>query len=322
MTTGRPGPSGQDDLDDGRTTVTETTSGRGRRGAAVLGPGGVGGLVGALLARSGVDVTFLAGEATAAALTEHGVHVRSRQVGEVHVPARAATRLDGPVDVVLVAVKQTALDEALDRVPPEVLGDGVVVPFLNGLDHLDVLRARYGAERVLPATIRVESTRVAPGEIEHTSAFTDVDLAPGGVPPERVEAVRTLLDGAGFSTTVHPDETALMWAKLGFLAPFALLTTTHRAPIGEVRTTHRAELEALVREVAAVAAASGAPSDPARTLAFYGRFASEAKSSMLRDAEAGRPLEVDAIGGAIVRAADRAGVDAPLTRALVAGLGG
>ncbi|MFJ2517891.1 ketopantoate reductase family protein [Cellulosimicrobium cellulans] len=302
--------------------MTETTSGRGRRGAAVLGPGGVGGLVGALLARSGVDVTFLAGEATAAALAEHGVHVRSRQVGEVHVPARAATRLDEPVDVVLVAVKQTALDEALDRVPPEVLGDGVVVPFLNGLDHLDVLRARYGAGRVLPATIRVESTRVAPGEIEHTSAFTDVDLAPGGVPPEGVEAVRALLGGAGISTTVHPDETALMWAKLGFLAPFALLTTTHRAPIGEVRTTHRAELEALVREVAAVAAASGAPSDPARTLAFYDRFEPEAKSSMLRDAEAGRPLEVDAIGGAIVRAADRAGVDAPLTRALVAGLGG
>ncbi len=290
------------------------------RDVAVLGPGGVGGLVGALLARSGADVTYLAGEATAAALTEHGVHVRSRQVGELHVPARAATRLDGPVDVVVVAVKQTALDDALDRVPPEVLGDGVVVPVLNGLDHLDVLRARYGTERVLPATIRVESTRVAPGEIEHTSAFTDVDLAPGGVAPDRVEAVRALLDGAGIATTPHADETALMWAKLGFLAPFALLTTTYRAPIGEVRTARRGELEALVREVAAVAAASGAPSDPERTLSFYDRFAPEAKSSMLRDAEAGRPLEVDAIGGAIVRAATRAGVEVPLTERLVAGL--
>lgn len=305
--------------------MTGTTSGRdGRdgRSAAVLGPGGVGGLVGALLARSGADVTFLAGEATAAALTEHGVHVRSRQVGELHVPARAVTRLDRPVDVVLVAVKQTALDDALDRVPPEALGDGVVVPFLNGLDHLDVLRARYGTGRVLPATISVESARVAPGEIEHTSAFVDVGLAPGAVEPERVEAVRELLDRAGLETSVHADETALMWAKLSFLAPFALLTTTYRAPIGDVRTAHGAELESLVREVAAVAAASGAPSVPERTLARYERFAPEAKSSMLRDAEAGLPLEVDAIGGAIVRAADRAGVDAPLTRALVAGLGG
>ena len=251
-----------------------------------------------------------------------GLHVRSRQVGDLHVPARAATRLDAPVDVVVVAVKQTARDDALDRGPPEVLGDGVVVPMLNGLDHLDALRARYGTARVLPATVRVESTRVAPGEIEHTSAFVEVDVAPGGVDPERVEAVRALLEGAGIPTTVHDDETALMWAKLGFLAPFALLTTAHRAPIGEVRTTHRAELEALVREVAAVAAASGAPSDPDRTLMFYDRFGADAKSSMLRDAEAGRPLETDAIGGAIVRAADRAGVDAPLTRALVERLGG
>ncbi|SMF11001.1 ketopantoate reductase family protein [Cellulosimicrobium composti] len=289
---------------------------------AVLGPGGVGGLVGALLVRSGAAVTFLASDATAAALAEHGVHVRSRQVGDLHVPARAATRLDAPVDVVLVAVKQTTLDEALDRVPPETLGDGVVVPFLNGLDHLGTLRARYGTQRVLPATIRVESTRVAPGEIEHTSTFVDVDLAPGGVAPERVEAVRALLEDAGVRTTVHADETALLWSKLAFLAPFALLTTAHRATIGEVRTTHRAELEALVREVAAVATASGAPSDPERTLAFYDRFGPEAKSSMLRDAEAGRPLETDAIGGAVVRAADRAGVDAPLTRALVERLGG
>jgi 2-dehydropantoate 2-reductase len=303
--------------------TTETAGSRvSGRDVAVLGPGGVGGLVGALLARSGAEVTYLASEPTAAALTAHGVHVRSAQVGDVHVPARATTRLEAPVDVVVVAVKQTALADALDRVPPDVLGDGVVVPMLNGLDHLDVLRERYGTERVLPATIRVESARVAPGEIEHTSAFVEVDVAPGSVAPERVEAVRALLDGAGIATTVQADETALMWAKLGFLAPFALLTTTHRAPIGEIRTTHRAELEALVREVAAVAAASGAPSDPERTMSLYDRFAPEAKSSMLRDAEAGRPLEVDAIGGAIVRAAARAGVDAPLASGLVGALGG
>lgn len=290
------------------------------RRVAVLGPGGVGGLVGVLLTRSGAAVTYLAGEATAAVLTGRGVHVRSRQVGDLRVPARAGTRLEGPVDLVVVAVKQTALEDALDRVPPEVLGDGVVLPLLNGLDHLGVLRERYGDERVLPATIRVESTRVAPGEIEHTSDFTDVDLAPGGVAPERVEAVRALLDAAGITTSLRADETALLWAKLGFLAPFALLTTTYRAPIGEVRTARRDELEALVREVAAVAAASGAPSDPERTLSFYDRFAPEAKSSMLRDAEAGRPLEVDAIGGAIVRAAERTGVLAPLTEHLVARL--
>ena len=141
---------------------------------AVLGAGGVGGLVGALLVRAdrdGTSVTFVARDATAGALRERGLRVRSGLFGDLDVPVQATTRLDVPVDVLLVAVKATGLASALDLVPPEALGDGVVVPLLNGVEHLDVLRARYGSERVVPATIRVESTRVAPGESVHGSPF-------------------------------------------------------------------------------------------------------------------------------------------------------
>jgi 2-dehydropantoate 2-reductase len=301
-----------------------------RTTVAVLGAGGVGGLVGALLTRahegaedvsSGrASVTFVARDATAAVLRERGVRVRSGQFGDFDVPVHATSRLDSPVDVLVVAVKQTGLAAALDLVPPKSLARGVVVPLLNGVEHVDVLRARYGAERVVPAVIRVESTRVAPGEIVHGSPFAEIDLARGDAPADEVEAVRDLLAGAGITTRVRDDEAALVWAKLSFLAPLALLTTRHRATIGEVRTVHRAELEALVAEVAAVAAASGASSDPAASLALYDRFPSGARSSMERDAEAGRALEVDAIGGAVVRAADRHGVAAPLTARLVADL--
>lgn len=290
------------------------------REIAVLGAGGVGGLVGALLVRAGSDVTFVARGATAEALERDGLHVRSAQLGDLDVAVRATTHLDSGVDVLLVAVKQTGLADALDLVAPEALADGVVVPLLNGVEHLDLLRARYGSARVLPAVIRVEATRVAPGEIVHGSPFVEIDLAPGDVAAEKVEAVRTLLAGAGITTTVRADEAALVWAKLSFLAPLALLTTRHRATVGEVRTAHRSELETLVAEVAAVAAASGAASDPAAALALYDRFPAGARSSMERDAEAGRPLEVDAIGGAVVRAAERHGVAAPLTARLVADL--
>lgn len=292
-----------------------------RTSVAVLGAGGVGGLVGALLSRAGDDVRFVARETTAESLNEHGLRVRSGLLGDFDVPVRATTHLGSPVDVLLVAVKQTGLADALDLVPREVLGDGVVVPLLNGVEHLDVLRARYGSERVVPAAIRVESTRVAPGEIVHGSPFVEIDLAAGDVPLEAVESVRALLAGAGITTTVRADEPALVWAKLSFLAPLALLTTRYAATIGEVRTTHRSELETLVAEVAAVAAASGAPADPAASLALYDRFPAGARSSMERDAQAGRPLEVDAIGGAVVRAAGRLGVAVPLTSRLVAELG-
>ena len=292
-----------------------------RTSVAVLGAGGVGGLVGALLSRAGSDVRFVARDATVESLRAHGLRVRSGLLGDFDVPGRATTHLDSPVDVLLVAVKQTGLAAALDLVPRETLGDGVVVPLLNGLEHLDVLRARYGSERVVPATIRVESTRVAPGEIVHGSPFVEIDLVAGDVPDENVEAVRALLTDAGITATVRADEAALVWAKLSFLAPLALLTTRYATTIGEVRTTHRSELETLVAEIAAVAAASGAPADPAASLALYDRFPPGARSSMERDAQAGRPLEVDAIGGAVVRAAERLGVAVPLTSRLVTELG-
>ncbi|NUP19628.1 MAG: ketopantoate reductase family protein, partial [Streptomyces sp.] len=112
-----------------------------------------------------------------------------------------------------------------------------------------------------------------------------------------------------------------LWAKMSFLAPLALLTTRYGVPLGEVRTTHRAELTALVEETAAISRAAGGPADPAAALFRYDAFPPQTKSSMQRDAEAGRPLELDAIGGALLRAAERSGVPAPVTARLVREVG-
>src|SRR5690348_5198287 len=102
---------------------------------AVLGPGGVGGLLAALLARNGAAVTCLAGTSTVDVLSRSGVRVESAQFGDFTAPVAAAERLAEPADVVLVTVKATQLDEALDRLPPDVVGHALVVPLLNGLDH-------------------------------------------------------------------------------------------------------------------------------------------------------------------------------------------
>ncbi|MFF5441180.1 ketopantoate reductase family protein [Streptomyces achromogenes] len=284
---------------------------------AVLGPGGTGGLLAALLSRSGHRVLCLAGAETAGKLRRDGITVRSPQFGDFTAAVDADTELRAPVDVCLVAVKHTALDAALTRVPPAVLGDALLVPLLNGVEHPAVLRERYRPDRVAPAVIRVESTRVAPGVIEHGSPFTELDLAGDAVPRARLEALAALLTECGATAAVAGDESAALWAKMAFLAPFALLTTRYGVPLGTVRTRHRAELEALVAETAAVGRACGAPADPVRALARYDAFPPAAKSSMQRDAEAGRPLELDAIGGALLRAAERHGVPVPVARRLV-----
>ncbi|MFM9589688.1 ketopantoate reductase family protein [Streptomyces scabiei] len=289
---------------------------------AVLGPGGVGGLLAALLARAGNRVICLAGEATAQVLERDGIEVRSARFGEFTARVETAPRLAEPVDAALVAVKHTTLAAALDRLPAETLGPGtLVVPFLNGVEHPAFLRAHYGgAVPVAPATVRVESTRVAPGVIEHGSPFAEVDLTGDTVPPGRLNSLAGALEWSGVSARVLAGETAVLWAKMSFLAPFALLTTRHGLPLGEVRAHHRARLAALVEETAAVATAAGAPVDPAEVLGRYDAFPPATKSSMQRDAEAGRPLELDAIGGALLRAAERHGVSAPVAAEVVADL--
>ncbi|MFI6847555.1 2-dehydropantoate 2-reductase [Kitasatospora sp. NBC_00085] len=284
---------------------------------AVLGPGGVGGLLAALLSRAGHRVICLAREETAGPLRRDGIRVRSRQFGEFTAAVEADDILREPVDLCLVTVKNTALDAALDRLPPQWLANGVVVPLLNGVEHTQALRARYGGERVVPAVVRVESTRTAPGVIDHGSPFVEIDLAGR---PEPMAPLAALLEGARVTTRVMPDEDRVLWGKLAFLAPFALLTTRHRLPVGAIRSERRHELTALVEETVAVSRACGGRTAVADVLARYDTFPADSRSSMQRDAEAGRPLELDAIGGALLRAAERHGIRVPLTTRLVAEL--
>ncbi|QOV41081.1 2-dehydropantoate 2-reductase [Streptomyces ferrugineus] len=284
---------------------------------AVLGPGGIGGLLAALLSRSDHRVICLAGDETAKTLRTTGIHVRSGMFGDFRADVEADTELREPVDACLIAVKATTLDAALTRVPPTALGDALVVPFLNGVEHPAALRTRYRPDRVAPAAIRAESTRVAPGEIEHPSPFAEIDLTGDPVPDDRLDALATTLTEAGPTTRVLADETATLWAKMAFLAPFALLTTRHALPLGDVRTHHREELTSLVEETAAVSRSCGGPADPAQALARYDAFPPTTRSSMQRDAESGRPLELDAIGGALLRAAERHGVPVPVTTRVV-----
>jgi 2-dehydropantoate 2-reductase len=287
---------------------------------AVVGPGGVGGLVGGVLARAGHRVVYVARPDTAAALNAHGLRVRSVEFGDFEVPARAVTRLTEPVDMCVIAVKATSLDAALGTVPAATTDTGLVLPLLNGVDHMTALRAHFPPERVAAGVIRVESTRVAPGQVEHTTPFSWIEMASATATPDRLEAAAAPMREAGLTVTVRDNEPAVLWEKVAFLAPLALLTTHAAAPVGTIRTDRRADLEAVIKEVATVAAAAGGPVDPAVVLGMFDRVSGDLKSSMQRDAEAGRPLELDAIGGAVLRAAERYGVAVPVTAGLVADL--
>ena len=284
---------------------------------AVLGPGGVGGLLAALLARAGDSVEVLAGESTARAIGERGLKLQSSRFGHFDVPVDSAVQLQTPVDACLVTVKATQLESALQRVPREAVGNALLVPFLNGIDHVARLRTLYPSASVVAATIRVEVARIEAGTIRHTSPFAAVELATSAAVQDRVETLAEHLRATGLDVKVRDDEVPMLWDKLVLLGPLALLTTHARANLGEVRAHRRDDALALISEVAAVARAEGVAVDPAAVLRMFDAAPEAMQSSMQRDQASGLPLELDAIGGAILEHAARAGVAVPLTTRLV-----
>ena len=275
---------------------------------AILGSGAVGALVGAELARAGTDVALVTTERSVAVLKRDGVTVTSPAFGEHTERLRAVASLEAPPGVLVVAVKAPRLEAALDRIAGE---PDVVVPLLNGVDHMAVLRARF--PRVVAATVRVQAHRDGLKRVVHRAPFLTITVATPGAP-----GLVAPLRAAGIEALDGGDEATVLWAKLTRLAALALATTAADAPLGDVRT----EAEAVSAEVAAVAAAEGAAIDPAAVLGELRGLPDDASSSLRADVTGGRTdHELDAIGGAVLRAAARHGLDVPRTAALVARIG-
>ncbi len=279
---------------------------------AILGAGGVGGLLGGALARAGRDVVLILRPET---LAHHPrrIRVESAVLGDFEADVATASELDREVDVVWVSPKAPNLEEALERARPERVGGAIVVPMLNGVDHVARLRASY--ESVLAAAIRVESERVAPGVVRQPTPFARVDLAPG----QGCDVVAAELRAAGLEVEVGRDEPTVLWEKLALLGPLALTTTASGEPAGAVQAAPdwSARLFACHREAVAVGTAEGATLDGEALESLLGTPLGEMRTSMQKDFEAGRTLELDAIAGPIVRAGGRHGLATPATEELI-----
>jgi 2-dehydropantoate 2-reductase len=280
---------------------------------AILGPGGVGGFLAGALARGGQveHVTLVAREATAVAIARDGLRIHSLRLGDFEARPSALPRMDGPVDALVVATKAVGLEDALARV--EGLEPRIVLPLLNGLDHLAVLREPYGS-RAVAGSIRIESTRTSPGVIEQTSPFLRVDMASEDpAMREPLAELAAVLEAAGVPARILDSEAQAMWEKLVRLNAIACATSAWDLPLGAIRSDpdRRAALEAAVREGAAVARAEGAVVDPADTIAELDDAHAELRTSMQRDIAAGRAPELDAIPGSVLRAAARHGLACP-----------
>jgi 2-dehydropantoate 2-reductase len=281
----------------------------------ILGAGGIGGLIGAALAKQGDDVTLIVRRES---LNTHPRTLKLESAfGKFSVPVEVAAEVDDEYDVLWIATKATQLESALKAVK-SYERIKAIVPLLNGVEHVAQLRERYGHDRVVPATISVEAERVSAGHIAHRSPFSRLNVAGSG--RDRLAESVEKLSRFGMECKFIEDEATLMWSKLVFLGPFALSTSAAGEPIGGVRDDPQANarLRTCVREFCEVALANGARVNPDAIIGTIEGMPSGMRSSMQKDVAAGNTPEIDAIAGPIIAGGERNDIGTPVTRELVA----
>jgi 2-dehydropantoate 2-reductase len=280
---------------------------------SILGAGGVGGLLGAVLAQAGEDVTLIVRPGTEQNYPRE--LFLDSTFGRIKAPVSIATSVAQPFHVLWITVKATQLEEALNSSRQDAKVEAVV-PLLNGIDHVERLRQWFGRDKVIPATITVESERTAPGRIVHRSPFIRFNMIASG--KDALATAIAAFRRFGFECNFVEDERTLLWSKLVFLAPVALSTTAARSPIGKVISdpARAAQLDACVREACAVASAAGANVDASSVLVRIKALPPGMRSSMEKDVANGNPPELDAISGPILRGAEACGIPVPATSEL------
>ena len=287
---------------------------------AIFGTGAVGGYFGGRLAAAGEDVTFIARGGTLQALRTEGLRVESIKGDFLVRPAKAtdAPTEVGAVDIVLVAVKAWQVEDAGKAMRPLVGAGTVVIPLENGVEAPEQLAAALGRDHVAGGLCHVVAFQVAPGHIRHAGLEPDVAFGePDGRESPRLEYLKRAFDRAGVKAELAQNIHVAMWEKFLFIASVSGVGSVTRAPAGVMRTVPatRRLLESAMAEIVTVARACGVtlPDDaPARTMAFIDALPEGATASMQRDILSGRPSELEAQNGAVVRLGRENGVDTPV----------
>ena len=295
---------------------------------AVLGSGAVGGYYGALLARAGHDVTFIARGAHLDAIRSQGLRVRG-PLGDwlIRAGAEHDTAGVGQVDLVLFAVKTYDNDSALPLLGPLVRESTIVLTLQNGVDSPDAVAAVVGQRPVVGGAAYIATALSAPGVIEQTGtyrriAFGEVFDHTGAVTP-RITRLHEALTAADIQSEPSADGRVPLWEKFTYLAPFAGMTGAARQAVGVIRSepAARAQLLAAFAEVHALALAEGVPVSADlldRVLAYVDGVPETMRSSLLIDLAQGKRLEVEALQGAVVRRAALRSVPVPVMTTLYA----
>lgn len=286
----------------------------------ILGAGGIGGYFGARLIQAGADVTFLVREARQQLLERAGLQIETPG-GNFSVQPRTVTAatVQADYDLIVLAPKAYDLDDALASLA-RADARGAILPFLNGLDHLRVLDARYGRARVLGGVAHIAATITPTGAVKQLSPLHRLTVGARDAAQEALARdFIALCAHADFDSAYSEDIEQVLWNKWVFLATLAGMTTVCQGSVGEILATP--EGEALTRqmfaECCAVAQAQGhavSEEEQGKALAMLTQKGSAFTASMLRDLQGGQRTEHEHILGDMVRRGGAAGVNVDLLR--------
>lgn len=296
----------------------------------IVGAGGVGGNLAARLAAAYAgehEICLLARGASATRIRERGLELR-QPAGAVRAHPTVIEHLAEArgFELVILAVKDPALDDVLAELANALAPGASVLPLLNGLPRAAALAQRLPGARLFEACVYVASSRVEPGVIEQQSPFCRIVLQGAFAQAGAAEAaLRAFLAGGGLTCTVSTSIAEEMWTKYLFVCPMAGVTSLHQRTFGEVLNdpATRGLLIASMAEIVDLARACGVPLGPdaiERALATATAFPPAARTSMQRDFAEGRPTELEAFSGAVLRLAPRHGLEVPAHRAIYEGL--
>lgn len=292
------------------------------RTVAVLGPGAVGSSLIVRLSLVGVPVICVARPETVGIIALSGISVESPD-GAATVRPEVADELERPVGLLLVTVKAPALEEALQRVDPASVAQGVVLPLLNGLEHMDVLRERFPG-RVAAGTIsHFQAYRVGRVQIIEATRSPVITMASEEVPRGELDYAADVLRLGRMDVRVGESERRVLWHKAARISALAAATAASGRSVGELRADAdwNQRLQRAIAEACAVAEADGVQLRPAAQWDIIEQMADETTTSAARDVAAGRRSELDAIVGSVLRAAERYDVPTPTLSALASSAG-
>ncbi len=300
---------------------------------AVIGIGGVGGFIGAKLARLGerdsnYKVSFIARGAQLEAIRNDGIRLDAEE-GKISArPSLATERIaDLPLlDYCFISVKGYALNDILHQLKGKINESTVIIPLLNGADIYERVRAVINVGYVHPAGIYISSFVQAPGHVVQIGPVSSIFLGKEPDQDRDDRSVLPILDAAGIKYMWKDDPFVEIWNKYIFIAPFGLVTAQDGKTLGEVFQSPEdlAETKAVMAEVVAVARAKGITLPDTiidDTLTKAAKFPPTTRTSFQRDMELKeKPDERDLFGGTILRMGKQFGIPTPHAERLYAAI--